>query len=690
MVTQISKTEAQTPGAREGSRIELESTKVGDAADPAKQSRTVGGGGVIDLDKLMHTIDMTRKVAMLQQRLNQASLLAQRQSSAAVTEQASRPARSTTPTTETEEAATSSSTSNLRKRKSMASLSIVAPREIERFFIHISAQQRRSPGPGTTPRSPSFTALRSPSSSAAAGIHVLNNIASRRRESGAGVESPRNASGGAHQTIGAGPRVAFAYPRSPAGSSVQTVRSPSRGRYISSSSGYPRFETSGFSEFGIGARDKTVESSKDEMDVDSDPAQSPRKRLKNAQQSSLSRRPSGQLMPAFGSNTIYGIHQRPDHATGETQDAATHGSSSKKPRSASHSVDSRPFVARNILKGYQHVETPRTEPKETPFAPASNTTPGTRMNMPLGTDASDVDAANGLMSMLGSAPATFNPSRNVGPPRVKSPPSFEGSGIPSGAQLRAPKPRAASFAAILTSNRGLAGPAQRLASPTRVRRLQHDKHRASASPSSTRRQGGKPLGPFTSDENVSAFATSSSSDEEKYKASASASDEDQQAAEAILFLAASPSPAIAHSSPHKAVAGRKSSTDVKIGRVLFDDTPEEADPSRPTHSLKGYSALPLSMLSQKRGAVGESPLQQPPFNNTSPSSDRFSRTRPAPLPLLRTKHTESDATRDEGRVILALPLTASTDSATDETERPVQLPEPSQLLSPPTSDTSKP
>jgi hypothetical protein len=193
-----------------------------------------------------------------------------------------------------------------------------------------------------------------------------------------------------------------------------------------------------------------------------------------------------------------------------------------------------------------------------------------------------------------------------------------------------------------------------------------------------------------SDENVSAFATSSSSDEEKHKASASASDEDQQAAEAILFLAASPSPAIAHSSPHKAVSGRKSSTDVKIGRVLFDDTPEEAEASRPTHSLKGYSALPLSILSQKRPAVGDSPLQQPPFNNTSPSSDRFSRTLPAPLPRPRTKHVESDAMRDEGRVIPALPLTASTDSTMDETERPAQLPVPTRLLSPPTSDTSKP
>lgn len=661
---------------------------------------------------------------MLQQRLNQASLLAQRQSITA-SEQPARPtARAVTPTLEPSETAT---TSNLRKRKSMASLSIVAPREIERASqpnsataaaAYLMSPPRSAPfaqspgGPGTTtttmaPRSPSsFTALRSPSSSAAtAGIQVLTNIASRRRESGAGPaarpESPRTAQQ-PHSAGGGGPRVAFAYPRSPGGSAVQAVRSPSRGRYISSSTGWPRFETSGFSEFGGvgGAREKTPvvvgdSGAEGEAEVEREgEAHSPRKRLKSFQPSVLARRPSGQLMPAFGSNTIYGRQEAEGTQQQQQQGRTMIGSAGKKPRSASHSVDSRP---RNILTGYQHTETPRTGTQEPPYhvANTASGTTTTRINMPLGTDASDVDAANGLMSMLGSAPATFNPARNVGlPPRIKSPPIYERSGIPSEAQLRAPKPRAASFAAILTSNRGLVtgGPAQqRLASPTRIRRLQHDKHhhhhhRGSASPSSARRaSGAKPVGgPFTSDENVSACATSSSSDEEKYKVSASLSDEDQQAAEAILFLAASPSPAIAHSSPHTqtvAAARQGPTTDAKIGRVLFDDNPDEGEPARPMHTLKGYSAGPISILSQKRPALGDSPLQQPPFNNTSPSGDRFSRNLPAPL---RTKHVHA-TNKDEARPSATLPLTASTDSAAD-----TELPEPTRLLSPPTSDTSKP
>lgn len=652
---------------------------------------------------------------MLQQRLNQASLLAQRQSNPTAPDQKPRPSRPTPPI-EGMEAAASPSTSNLRKRKSMASLSIVAPRELESYSsssqpnsaAHLLSPSRpstfrQSPGPGSAPRSPSYTTLRSPSSSAAAGIQVLNNIASRRRESASGLESPRNLSGGGpQQTMGTGPRVAFAYPRSPGGPSgmtpVQTVRSPNRGRYISSS-GYPRFETSGFAEFGIGTREKSAaEPSSDAMDLDSDPAaQSPRKRLKSLgqshhQPSSQTRKPSATLMPAFGSNTIYGISQHPGQsAAAETNQPSSTGQSSKKIRSSSHSVESRPFVARNILTGYQHVEPPKsaTGSFETPFSPASTTTPSARMNMPLGTDASDVDAANGLMSMLGSAPATFNPSRNAGPARIKSPPSFEGSGAPVAGQLRAPKPRAASFAAILTSNRGLAGPAQRLASPTRVRRLQHDKQRGFASPSSAKRQGTKSSAAFASDENGSACATSSS-DEEKFKASASASDEDQQAAEAILFLAASPSPAIAHSSPKKALAGGTSSTDVKIGRVLFHDTVDEADSARATHSLKGYSALPISVLSQKRPAVGDSPLQQPPINNTSPSRDRFSRALPAPLPLMPRNFEANTFAQEKGNHTPELPLTASTASAMDDAEHSIQLPEPTQLLSPPHSDDSKP
>jgi hypothetical protein len=568
---------------------------------------------------------------MLQQRLTQASLLAQSQASPASTTGA-KPSSIADPT--------SSSSSNLRKRKSMASLSIVAPRELEHPDSNPPSAHLFSPSRPSTFRSPGGpgspnAGLRSPSASTAAGMQVLNSIASRRRESHGAAVSPRNG------PPSAGPRVAFAYPRSPSGGPV--VRSPGRGRYISSS-GSARFETSA-----------VAEGTAEEDEMEGDEVTSPRKRSRGLTRPavSLQRKPSVTLMPAFGSNTIYGIQRDP-----EENASPNSAKPSRKPRSASHSVETRPFVARNILTGYQRVESP-TERVSLSQGDMRREMPST-LRMPYGTDESDLDAANGLMSMLGSAPASFNPSRNA--------PVMPSSG--PGHHLRAPKPRAASFAAILTSTGGFARP-HRVASPTRARRFQQD--RPQPSPNTTKRPVSRnPL----ADEHASACATSSSSsDEENLKASqaASASDEDQQAAEAILFLAASPSPAITHSSPAKASIHRATTT--KIGRVLFDET-DEADSARRQFRNKPYPSLPSSVIAQqKRPAIGESPLQQPPINNASPSRDRFSRTLPA-----RTLREEATP---------ALPATAPLEPGMDETSG-VTLPEPTQLLSPPDSDHSKP
>lgn len=564
---------------------------------------------------------------MLQQRLTQASLLAQSQAS---------PSSSTGAKPSPIADPTSSSASNLRKRKSMASLSIVAPRELEQPDSNPSSAHLFSPSRPSTFRSPGGpgspnAGLRSPSASTAAGMQVLNSIASRRRESHGAAVSPRNG------PPSAGPRVAFAYPRSPSGGPV--VRSPGRGRYISSS-GSGRFETSAVAE---GAEQGD--------DIEGDEITSPRKRPRGLTRPvvPLQRKPSVTLMPAFGSNTIYGIQRDPE------EDASPNTAKpSRKPRSASHSVETRPFVARNILTGYQRVESPteRVSQGDVPRVMPST------LRMPFGTDESDLDAANGLMSMLGSAPASFNPSRNA--PVMPLDP---------GHHLRAPKPRAASFAAILTSTGGFARP-HRVASPTRSRRIQQD--RPQPSPNPKRPTSRTPL----ADEHASACATSSSSsDEENLKASqaASASDEDQQAAEAILFLAASPSPAITHSSPAKATIHR--ATNTKIGRVLFDET-DDADSARRQFRNKPYPSLPGSVVAQqKRPAIGESPLQQPPINNASPSRDRFSRTLP-----MRTSPEKDTPT---------LPSTAPLEAGMEETSA-VRLPEPTQLLSPPDSDHFKP
>lgn len=556
----------------------------------------------------------------------------------------------------------------------MASLSIVAPRELEHpdrpspTSAHLFSPSRpsafRSPGQG--PGSPNTTiGLRSPSASTAAGIQVLNSIASRRRESAsaAGPQSPRN--GQASASSSGGPRVAFAYPRSPSsGTGGPVVRSPGRGRYISSS-GSVRFETSGFSELGAGGAEDERVGVEDEED-DRAGLTSPRKRPRGAMRATLQRKPSVTLMPAFGSNTIYGIQRDPEQSTTTTTMSASPGARpSRKPRSASHSVESRPFVARNILTGYQRVESPISSSQDDP---RRNVSSGGTLRMPFGTDASDVDAANGLMSMLGSAPASFNPSRNAGPyADVRSPTLGEAPGH----HLRAPKQRAASFAAILTTAGGFARPHHRIASPTRIRRP------GQPSPSGTKRRN-------PAEEHLSACATSSSSsDEENLKASAaSASDEDQQAAEAILFLAASPSPAIAHSSPAKTRATATSSA--KIGRVLFDETVDEADSARcPSFRPKGHLSLSSSVVAQqKRPAVGESPLQQPPINNTSPTGDRFSRALPTTAaPSISLTPDEQDTP--------ALPLTAPLDPGMDDTGGGT-LPEPTELLSPPDSDHFKP
>ena len=106
-------------------------------------------------------------------------------------------------------------------------------------------------------------------------------------------------------------------------------------------------------------------------------------------------------------------------------------------------------------------------------------------------------------------------------------------------------------------------------------------------------------------------------------------------------------------------------------------------------AVKPYSALPGSVLAQqKRPAVGDSPLQQPPINNTSPSSDRFARALPMTLTVETAPLTvplADDAERDTP----ALPLTAPLEPGMDEADG-VALPEPTQLLSPPDSDHSKP
>ena len=566
----------------------------------------------------------------------------------------------------------------------MASLSIVPTRESEPperalpSSAHLFSPSR--PSTFRAPASPGTThGLRSPSASTAAGMQVLNSIASRRRGSAAGPLSPKNSqtsASGAAATV-TGPRVAFAYPRSPSSGSGAAagpvVRSPGRGRYISSS-GAVRFETSGYSELDAGAEEDGI-AAVDEEDFDKTVLQSSRKRPRGpAGRAIIQRKPSVTLMPAFGSNTIYGRQRDPEEGASVSPGA---GRVLRKPRSASHSVESRPtFVARNILTGYQRAESPSA---------AHSTVPsGGTLRMPFGTDASDVDAANGLMSMLGSAPASFNPARNAGPPLagVRSP-TLDAPGH----HLRAPKPRAASFAAILNSTTGV-GP--RIASPTRTRHFQPSSD--ALSPSSAKRRA---PGSLARDEHASACATSSSSssDEDNLKASAaaSASDEDQQAAEAILFLAASPSPAIAHSSPAKASLARATTTasaNTKIGRVLFDEMPDEGESARRSLRAKPYSAVPSSVVAQqKRPTVGDSPLQQPPINNTSPSSDRFSRA----LPVSLTVETAPSVTLtfEENQDMSALPLTAPLEPGMDETDG-VSLPEPTQLLSPPDSDHSKP
>lgn len=60
MVTQVSTAEAETQPDSKDARTQPEGSTVGHGVDSAKQRQTTGGGGVIDLDKLMHTIDMTR------------------------------------------------------------------------------------------------------------------------------------------------------------------------------------------------------------------------------------------------------------------------------------------------------------------------------------------------------------------------------------------------------------------------------------------------------------------------------------------------------------------------------------------------------------------------------------------------------------------------------------------------------
>ncbi|KAJ9125417.1 hypothetical protein QFC22_000377 [Naganishia vaughanmartiniae] len=667
----------------------------------AKTSTTPGkekkqSEGTIDLEKLMNTIDMTRKVAMLQQRLTQASLLAQRSNSAS-SNQSHRTASPVSPSRAIQPSASSTS-SNLRKRKSMASLSIVAPRGLVDTGATPHPQTATLPSsptrplisrysPGAGPQSPSYTVLRSPSSSAAASMHVLTSIASRRRQSGTGPDSPcGNGNGGPEQAIGHGPRVAFAYPRSPGASSVQTVRSPGRGRYISSS-GLPRFDTSGYSEAGAGKGEKNGIDEGSEMEVDDDSElQKSRKRGKidgpTAAYSTLSRKSSVTLMPAFSSNTIYGVHHH--NSIGSSVEPMYPYSTqrvAKKPRAVSHSVDSRPPTLRSTISGYKHAEAPGTHissPLRITTASTVRSTSGARIDMPFGTDASDVDAANGLMSMLGSAPAAFNPARNTGPmAEVVRSPVYDYPSQPLDARMKLAKPRAASFASILTFSSESTHPTHRTTSPTRVRRLQNEKTRHLASPSSLKRATGQ-----------ADFATPFSSDEEKQKASASASDEDQQAAEAILFLAASPSPAIAHSSPAVKVQSSAISTaETKVGRVLYDDTADETSSASTERSLRGLPSLSQTVMLHKRQSVGESPLHQPPINNTSPSRDRFSRALPPPLAL--AQKTASPTTQNESVTDVAIPpLTAS--SAGNADHSATSLSEPTELLSPPHSDHSKP
>lgn len=641
---------------------------------------------------------------MLQQRLTQASLLAQR-SSSATSKQPHRTASPVSPPSTIQPSQTSTS-SNLRKRKSMASLSIVAPRDVDDSEATPRAHTAALPlspnrplisryGSGSGPLSPSYTVLRSPSSSAAASMHVLTSIASRRRQSGAGGESPGGTgNGSSDHATGHGPRVAFAYPRSPGGSSVQTVRSPSRGRYISSS-GFPRFESSGYSEAGVGKGEKRGTDEGSEMEVDDDSEmQNVRKRTKNDNSASTyapqsapyraaqPRKSSVTLMPAFSSNTIYGVHHHNDIGSKvEPVYPYSANRAAKKPRAASHSVDSRPLSLRNTISGYKHVESQSIGPGS-PLRTTTNSTArsisGARIDMPFGTDASDVDAANGLMSMLGSAPAAFNPSRNSGSlaEAVRSPPAYDYPSRPLEARIKGAKPRAASFASVLTFNGEVAHPAHKT-SPTRVRRLQSERTRHLASPSGLKRATNKP-----------ASTTPFSSDEEKQKASASASDEDQQAAEAILFLAASPSPAIAHSSPAVKLQGSTFPTaEPKVGRVLFDDEADETYSASTERSLRGPSSLSQTMMFHQHQSVGQSPLHQPPINNTSPSRDRFSRALPSPL-VLAHKTTGLTAQNEPPMDVPIPPLTAST---VGDAEHPVtSSSEPTELLSPPHSDHSKP
>ncbi|KAJ9109073.1 hypothetical protein QFC21_000400 [Naganishia friedmannii] len=694
--------------------METEEESKGRDEARAKTSTTVSQGkqqkqseGVIDLEKLMNTIDMTRKVAMLQQRLTQASLQAQRSSSATMKQ----PHRTTSPFSPPRaiQPCPPSSAPNLRKRKSMASLSIVAPRDLDDSGATPRAHTAAPPlsptrpsisrySPGAGPLSPSYTVLRSPSSSAAASMHVLTSIASRRRQSGTGPESSfGNGNGASDQIAGHGPRVAFAYPRSPGGSSVQTIRSPSRGRYISSS-GFPRFESSGYSEAGVGKREKNGIDEGSEMDVDDDTELlSSRKRAKNDDSAATNapqtapyrapqpRKSSATLMPAFSSNTIYGVHHHSDIGS-DTEPTYPYSTNRgvKKPRTASHSVDTRSSTLRNTISGYKHVETPgvgTSSPLRTTADSIVRSISGARIDMPFGTDASDVDAANGLMSMLGSAPATFNPSRHAGSAAetVRSPVNNHPP-RPNDARIKVAKPRAASFASVLTLKGEVTQPIHRITSPTRVRRLQSEKTRHLASPSSSK-------GPA----NKFDFTTPFSSDEEKHKASASASDEDQQAAEAILFLAASPSPAIAHSSPAVKVPGSAVTTaESKVGRVLFDDAADETYSVSTERSLRGPSSLSQTMMFHQRQSVGESPLHQPPINNTSPSRDRFSRTLPPPLVLVYKTTSLPAATTANGPLTdVSVPLlTAST--VVDAEHRATSPSEPTELLSPPHSDNSKP
>lgn len=642
---------------------------------------------------------------MLQQRLTQASLLAQRSSSATVNQP--HPPRSTVSPPRPMEPSATSANSNLRKRKSMASLSIIAPRGLDDSTprAHTAALpsspnrpsiSRSSPGAG--PLSPSYTVLRSPSSSAAASMHVLTSIASRRRQSGTGPESPcGTGNGGPDYAAGHGPRVAFAYPRSPGGSSVQTVRSPGRGRYISSS-GFPRFESSGYSEAAVAKKEKHGIDEGSEIEEDGDSGiRNSRKRLKNdgfaATYSSQSapyratqpRKSSLTLMPAFSSNTIYGVHHH--NSIGSNVEPVypySANRAAKKPRAASHSVDSRPSTLRNTISGYKHIETPGkgvASPLRTTTDPVVGSISGARIDIPYGTDASDVDAANGLMSMLGSAPATFNPPRNAGSSTdsVRPPSLYDYPSRPLEARMKVAKPRAASFASVLTLNDEPTHSHRGITSPIRVRRLPSEKTRHLASPSGLKRTANKPD-----------FTTPFSSDEEKHKASASASDEDQQAAEAILFLAASPSPAIAHSSPIVKLQGSTNATsESKVGRVLFDDAADEIHSTLTERLSRGPSSLSQTMMFHQRQSVGESPLHQPPINNTSPSRDRFSRVLPPPLALpQKTTGLPTPAQHGTSSDNAVPPLTAST---VGDAEHPAtSLSEPTELLSPPHSDHSKP